>query len=70
MFDFPTHEFLNSPAEWHAVMNGFYVAFTAKPTDKSGQNGKEKHYWRFGWLLGWIAKSAVILFAGPKLLPI
>lgn len=55
--------------EAHAFENGFYVGFTAYPDRKHGYT-KEKHYWRMGFVAGWLLKIAVILYAVPRLSPL
>jgi len=55
--------------EAHAFQNGFYVGFTAYK-DKKHEYTKEKHYWRMGFVAGWIAKIAIILYAVPRLAPV
>lgn len=35
--------------EWHAVVDGFYCGVVGV---REHEYGREKHYWRFGWLLG------------------
>ena len=54
--------------EWHALVNGFYVGVTAYK-DKNHEYTKEKHYWRTGFLAGWAAKIALVLYLGPRFLP-
>lgn len=48
--------------EWHTFVNGFYRGFTGfKGTDPES-GGREKHYWRTGFIVGWIVKLAVLLY--------
>lgn len=35
--------------EWHAVIDGFYCGVVGAEVN---EYGKEKHYWRMGWLVG------------------
>ena len=52
--------------EWHAFVNGFYVGITAYKSKVGGDEGREKHYWRGGFTLGWFIKVAVILAVAPS----
>jgi len=46
-------EFLNSPAEWHALMHGVWSGCKARiKRPQEPESKQEKHYWRLGYLLG------------------
>lgn len=54
--------------EWHAAVNGFYVGFTAYKS-AGDYSGPEKHYWRVGFLVGWLCKAMLIIYGYRYVLP-
>jgi hypothetical protein len=38
--------------EWHAAVDGFYCGVRDRLAPDEEEYGKEKHYWRIGWLIG------------------
>jgi hypothetical protein len=63
---FPTSEFLNDPAEWHALGAGFFRRWVAScgraPRDPRSdvpeppeKHEAEAHYWKAGYVAGDIA---------------
>jgi hypothetical protein len=52
--------------EWHAFVNGFYRGFTGIKGNDPGEVGKERHYWRAGFIAGWFVKLAVILYCAEN----
>lgn len=62
--ELPLGEFANDPAEVHAIMHGFYAGFfrfdpRKIPTDIEDVKG-ETHYYKFGYVCGWIGKLWII----------
>lgn len=52
--------------EWHAFVNGFYRGFTGYKGNDADSQGREKHYWRIGFIAGWFVKLAAILYAAEN----
>jgi hypothetical protein len=71
MVDIPFDEFANDPDEVHAIMHGIYRGFSRVdprkiPTDIKDVRG-ETHYYKFGFLIGWLVKIGLVLWLGPSL---
>jgi hypothetical protein len=46
--------------EWHAFVNGYYKGVVEG--GRSHEYEKEKHYWRFGYLLGGATRYGTLLY--------
>jgi len=57
-------EFLNDPAEVHAVWHGFYTSVRSlNPKPKYDDSKEEPHYWRLGYLSGNAAQGIAAIAA-------
>lgn len=66
--DFET-EFLDDTSDAHATMFGFWKGLRAvKPSPTYEESRKEVHYFYFGYFLGWMVKTAVLVFLGTEYL--
>ncbi|OYT64172.1 hypothetical protein B6U67_00790 [Methanosarcinales archaeon ex4484_138] len=65
-------EFMNDPAEVHAVMHGIYAGLTEwKGTESMIGNPdvqKEPHYFKFGYVVGTLLRWSAIAFFGNRIL--
>jgi len=63
-------EFLDDPEEIHAFVNGYYIGFVEWKAPSKYNNGKERHYWQGGFILGWLSKVAIIVYFGQNFVPV
>ena len=66
--DLPT-EFMDDTSDAHATMFGFWKGLRAvKPKPTYEESKREVHYFYFGYFLGWMVKTAVVVFLGAEYL--